>query len=165
MALGSKLVQPFIKGNVEPASIDLLLDDELLIPKTTHRIAFVDLEVRGNNLMESSIIGEQGFVLHPGEFVLGATMETVSLPDHIVGKIIGKSSLERVGLIVNLSAGWIDPGYRGKLTFGMTNMLRVPIILRAGVKICQVMFAYTNTNAEKPYDGRYQDARSVMGTV
>ena len=162
MALGERLVTPFRRENVEPASLDLCLGSELLVPQDMHSTAFLDLNEPREALWDSVTIGMNGFVLHPGEFVLGATDEVVTLPDHIVGKIVGKSSLERFGLACNLSAGWIDPGFRGRLTFGMTNLLRIPIILRAGRKCCQMTLAYLNTAAAKPYQGRYQDSTGAV---
>ena len=163
LALGTSLVNPCDPQAVQPASIDLRLGDELLVPKDTHSVTCIDMGEPFSKLWESVTIPNAGFVLHPGDFVLGATYEEVSLPNGIVGKIVGKSSLERFGLAVNLSAGWIDPGFRGRLTFGMTNMLRLPIILRAGRKCCQVAFAYTNTKSGDPYNGQYQDSQTVRG--
>ena len=162
MALGTTLVNPFDPQNVGPASIDLRLDDTLLVPHSTHHLTCVDLG-EPESIMQEIVMDEHGFILHPGEFALGATFEEVTLPDHIIGKIVGKSSLERFGLAVNLSAGWVDPGWRGRLSFGMLNMLRVPIILRAGRKCCQITFAYTNTNVNNPYNGHYQDSDGVRG--
>ena len=160
--LGERLVQPFRPECVEPASLDLHLSDELMVPHPAHNLTCVDMD-EPRSVMREISISEGGFVLHPGEFALGCTEEMVTLPDNIVGKIVGKSSLERFGLACNLSAGWIDPGFRGRLTFGMVNMLRVPIVLRAGKKCCQVVFAYTNTSATNSYDGHYQDSLGVRG--
>ena len=162
LALGTRLVNPFDPLCVEPASIDLRLSDELLVPEF-HNVACVDL-AKPVDFMKSKRIGIDGFVLHPGEFVLGVTQEAVSLPDHIVGKIEGKSSIGRLGLIVHVTAGFIDPGFRGPLTLEMVNLLRVPIVLRAGKKICQVAFAYMNSSVHNPYQGRYQDSRGVVAS-
>ena len=156
------MLHPFRPENVQPASVDLCLSDELLVPYSPHSLTSVDLG-EPQNIMREVSIGEHGFVLHPGEFALGCTEEMVTLPDHIVGKIVGKSSLERFGLACNLSAGWIDPGFRGRLTFGMVNMLRIPITLRTGKKCCQVTFAYTNSDVSKVYNGHYQDSLEVRG--
>jgi dCTP deaminase len=161
-ALGPTLVQPFNPECVEPASIDLHLSDELLVPDI-HNVTCVDL-ASPVDFMKHVVIGSKGFILHPGEFVLGVTEETVTLPPHIVGKIEGKSSLGRLGLLVHVTAGFIDPGFQGPLTLEMANLLRVPIILRPHRKICQVAFAYMNTPVNKPYDGRYQNSRGVVAS-
>jgi dCTP deaminase len=107
---------------------------------------------------------EEGFVLHPGEFVLGVTSEQVNLPSNIVGRIEGKSSLGRLGLMVHVTSGFIDPGFRGCLTLQMTNVLRVPIVLRPSKRICQVVFAYLNSPAMNPYGGNYQDSEGVVAS-
>lgn len=159
---GEELVTPFDPEAVEPASIDLRLSDELLVPEY-HDVPFVDLGAPAD-FMAKVKISEHGYVLHPGDFVLGVTKETVTLPDHIVGKIEGKSSIGRLGLIVHVTAGFIDPGFRGPLTLEMVNLLDRPIILRPDKKICQVAFAYMHTPVEKPYQGRYQNSRGVVAS-
>lgn len=160
--LGEDLVKPFRRENVQPASIDLCLSYTVAVPiKPRGADAVMDMNDPPKS-WDMVNIGLHGFVLHPGEFVLGGTEEAVTLPDNIVGKIVGKSGLERFGLICNLSAGWIDPGFRGRLTFGMFNALRVPIVLRPGKKCCQVAFAFTSTPAKHLYDGFYQDSEGVV---
>jgi dCTP deaminase len=162
--LGQTLVQPFIPENVEPSSIDLRLSNELLVPDLD-RCACVDLNDPPPDFMERVTIDEDdGYVLRPGEFVLGSTEETVTLPPHIVGKIEGKSSIGRFALIVHVTAGFIDPGFRGQLTLEMVNLLGVPIILRPGKKVCQVAFAYMDSPVRNPYKGRYQHSRGVVAS-
>lgn len=162
IALGSTLVQPFRKEAVQPASIDLHLANEFMVPEHFNDRC-VDL-ADPQEFMKMVTVGSDGFVLHPGEFVLGVTEETVSLPDHIVGKMEGKSSLGRLGLVIHVTAGFIDPGFHGPLTMEMTNLLRIPIVLRPGKKICQVAFAYMNTTVSKPYAGRYQHSEGVVAS-
>src|SRR4051812_17238944 len=123
IALGPRLVTPFNPECVEPASIDLHLSDQLLVPDI-HNVTCVDL-ASAADFMKAVTIGSKGFILHPGEFVLGVTEETVTLPAHIVGKIEGKSSIGRLGLMVHVTAGFVDPGFRGPLTLEMVNLLRV----------------------------------------
>ena len=163
IALGPSLVKPFDKLAVEPASIDLRLSDQLLVPEF-HKARFIDLADPPKDFMKPVTIDADGYVLHPGDFVLGVTSETVMLPNHIVGKIEGKSSIGRLGLLVHITAGFIDPGFVGPLTLEMCNLLRVPIVLRPGKKICQVAFAYMNTTVKKPYNGRYQNSRGVVAS-
>jgi dCTP deaminase len=160
--LGEHLVQPFDPECVEPASIDLHLANEFLVPDIS-TIRCVDLD-DPVDFMKHAYVGIEGFVLHPGEFVLGVTEERVSLPGNIVGKIEGKSSLGRLGLMVHVTAGFIDPGFRGPVTLEMKNLLQVPIVLRPGKKICQLAFAYLHSPAKNPYQGRYQDSEGVVAS-
>ena len=161
-ALGDELVQPFYPDCVEPASLDLHLSNEMCVPDV-QKVAFIDLD-KPVDLMRQLIIDGDGYVLHPGDFILGLTEEYVTLPDNIVGKIEGKSSLGRLGLMVHVTAGFIDPGFKGCITLEMKNLLQVPIVLRPGKKICQIAFAYLNSPAKKPYHGRYQDSRGVVAS-
>jgi dCTP deaminase len=161
-ALGTDLVQPFHLACVEPASIDMHLSDELLVPDISN-VRFVDLADPVDFMSHVRITGD-GYVLHPGEFVLGVTEERVTIPSNIVGKIEGKSSLGRLGLMVHVTAGFIDPGFRGPITLEMKNLLQIPIVLRPGRKICQIAFAYMNSSVKKPYNGRYQDSKGVVAS-
>jgi dCTP deaminase len=104
------------------------------------------------NLTEEVVI-EPGdpFAIHPGEFALGRTLERVELPDDVVARIEGKSSLGRLGLIVHATAGFVDPGFRGTLTLEITNLTRVPIKLYAGLLIAQLSFMTLDAPAERPY--------------
>jgi dCTP deaminase len=97
-------------------------------------------------------IAEDGeFVIHPGEFVLGRTDERVEVPDDIVCRIEGKSSIGRLGLVVHATAGFVDPGFVGTLTLEITNFNSVPIVLRPGLPICQLSFMTLDRPAERPY--------------
>jgi len=164
--LGPSLVTPFDPECVGPASIDLHLAEEFALPGMSARVPYVDLaETRPYVSPEHVLVKpEDGLILHPGEFVLGTTKESVNFPNNIVGRIEGKSSIGRVGLMVHVTSGFIDPGFRGCLTLQMTNLLRVPIILRPGRRICQIVFAYLNSPALNPYGGNYQDSASVMAS-
>lgn len=157
------LVTPFVEERLQPASIDLTLSDEFRIPENGSTIA-VDLgrpETYVSLTKQVNVATGEGFVLHPGEFVLASTVERVSLPAVIVARVEGKSSLGRLGLIVHATAGFIDPGFEGDITLEMTNLLRVPIILRPGLPICQISFSYMNAPPDKTYEGRYQGQRGV----
>jgi dCTP deaminase len=161
-ALGEALIQPFYPDCVEPASIDLHLSNEFLVPDTGN-VRCVDLDAP-EDFMKRVVVGADGFVLHPNEFILGVTEEVVSLSNIIVGKIEGKSSLGRLGLMVHVTAGFIDPGFNGPITLEMKNLLNVPIVLRPGKKICQLAFAWLNSAAQRPYDGRYQNSKGVVAS-
>jgi dCTP deaminase len=160
---GENLVQPFHEDCVEPASIDLHLANEFLVPDISN-VRYVDLDAPKDFMKLVTPREDAGYVLHPGEFILGVTQEKVTLPDYIVGKIEGKSSLGRLGLMVHVTAGFIDPGFRGPVTLEMKNLLQIPIVLRPGKKICQIAFAYLNAPADNPYNGRYQDSAGVVAS-
>ena len=104
------------------------------------------------------------FVLHPGEFVLGSTFERVALPDDLVGRLEGKSSLGRVGLIIHSTAGYVDPGFEGQITLELSNVATVPILLYPGMRVAQISFLTMTTPAARPYaspglDSHYQGQR------
>jgi len=158
-----KLVDPFIDDNVQPASIDLTLDREFIVFQP-HMVRAIDLRNPDSfaSLGKKVVIEDGGeFIIHPREFVLAATEERVTLPDNIAGRLEGKSSLARVGLIIHATGGFIDPGFRGPITLEMSNWMPAPIILRPGDLICQVSFQFLMTAAKNPYKGRYQNANGV----
>lgn len=158
------LVHPYILNNVQPASIDLRLGDEFRVFHN-HEHKFVDLDSIPDDLTELVTIADDGhFTLHPGEFVLGVTAEIVRMPNDIVGRVEGKSSLGRLGLIVHATAGFIDPGFHGRITLEMTNLLRIPIVMRPGRLIAQISFQHMSGPADNPYNGRYQGDLSVSAS-
>jgi dCTP deaminase len=151
IAEGRVRVEPFDDTMVQPASIDLRLGSSFRVFHN-HRIGAIDLADPPRNLTEHVEIAEQeSFVIHPGEFVLGRTQEYVELPDDVVARIEGKSSLGRLGLIVHATAGFVDPGFKGTLTLEITNLTRVPIILWPGKPIAQLSFMALDQPAERPY--------------
>jgi dCTP deaminase len=112
-------------------------------------------------LTESEAIDENTpFILHPGEFVLAVTLERVEIPDDLVGRLDGKSSLGRLGLIVHSTAGFVDPGFRGRLTLELTNVANLPITLYLGMPVSQISFSQLSTPADRPYGSsgsKYQE--------
>jgi dCTP deaminase len=151
IAEGRVRVEPFDDTMVQPASIDLRLGSSFRVFHN-HRIGAIDLADPPRNLTEHvEIAEEESFVIHPGEFVLGRTQEHVELPDDVVARIEGKSSLGRLGLIVHATAGFVDPGFKGTLTLEITNLTRVPIILWPGKPIAQLSFMALDQPAERPY--------------
>ena len=136
---------------VQPASVDLRLGDSFRVFHN-HRAAAIDLRDPPTNLTEEVVLaGDDPFVIHPGEFALGRTQEYVEIPDDIVSRIEGKSSLGRLGLIVHATAGFVDPGFKGTLTLEITNLTRVPIVLWPGKPIAQLSFMTLDRPAERPY--------------
>ena len=151
------LVTPYRAQNLQPASIDVTLADEFRV-FVPHGEGLIDL----NNPVDlTRKVETDRFVLHPGEFVLGVTEEMVNMPDDLVARIEGKSSLGRLGLIVHATAGFIDPGFRGCVTLEMTNLMRLPLVLRPGKLIAQISFHQMSSAAKQPYAGRYQGDMGV----
>ena len=144
-------VEPWDAERVQPASVDLRLGDSFRVFHN-HRTTAIDLRDPPMNLTEEVIVEEgDPFVIHPGEFVLGRTLEWVELPHDIVARIEGKSSLGRLGLIVHATAGFVDPGFEGTLTLEITNLTRVPIKLYASRPIAQLSFMTLDAPALRPY--------------
>ena len=161
MRMGEELLDPFIPEHVQPASVDLRLHNEFIV-FDSHEGLFIDLgDVRDNSARKIVKEKGKGFILHPGEFVLGTTLEKVSCPDNIVARLEGKSSIGRLGILIHITAGFVDPGWHGRLTLEILNVRKVPIILRPGLPFCQISFQYMAGPADKPYAGRYQGDESV----
>jgi dCTP deaminase len=144
-------IEPWDAGMVQPASVDLRLGSSFRVFHN-HRAAAIDLDDPPKDLTEQVTIEDgEPFVIHPGEFVLGRTLEWVELPDDVVARIEGKSSLGRLGLIVHATAGFVDPGWRGTLTLEITNLTRIPIKLYASKPIAQLSFMTLDAPAQRPY--------------
>jgi dCTP deaminase len=144
-------IEPWDPSLVQPASVDLRLGDTFRVFHN-HRAPAIDLRDPPGNLTEEvAVLPDESFVIHPGEFCLGRTLEWVELPDDIVARIEGKSSLGRLGLIVHATAGFCDPGWKGTLTLELNNLTRVPIKLYPGLLIAQLSFMALDRAAERPY--------------
>src|SRR4051812_3258884 len=148
---GRVKIEPFDDAMIQPASVDLKLGPSFRVFHN-FRVESIDLADPPQGLTEHVEIAEdEPFVVHPGEFVLGRTTETVELPDDVVARVKGKSSLGRLGLIVHATAGFVDPGFKGTLTLEITNLTRVPIKLWAGKPIAQLSFMTLDAPALRPY--------------
>jgi dCTP deaminase len=148
---GRIVIDPFDPAKVQPSSVDVRLGDSFRVFHN-HRVSSIDLREPPDNLTEEVVIGEgEPFVIHPGEFCLGRTLEWVELADDIVSRVEGKSSIGRLGLIVHATAGFVDPGWKGTLTLEFANLTRVPIKLYAGLPIAQLSFMELDAPAERPY--------------
>ncbi|WP_028661412.1 dCTP deaminase [Saccharomonospora saliphila] len=159
-------VDPFDAGMVQPSSLDVRLDRFFRVfdnSKYTH----IDPQLRQDeltSLVEKDADAEDPFVLHPGEFVLASTFEVFSLPDDLAGRLEGKSSLGRLGLLTHSTAGFIDPGFTGHITLELSNVANLPITLWPGMKIGQLCLFQLTSAAEHPYGtaeagSRYQGQR------
>jgi dCTP deaminase len=162
-------IDPWDPALVQPASVDLRLGDSFRVFHN-YRASFIDLRKPPENLTEEVTVGaEESFVIHPGEFCLGRTLEWVELPDDIVARIEGKSSLGRLGLIVHATAGFCDPGWKGTLTLELNNLTRVPIKLYPGGLIAQLSFMTLDRPALRPYGSpelgsHYQGQRAATAS-
>jgi dCTP deaminase len=144
-------IDPYDPQLVQPSSIDLRLGDSFRVFHN-HRVTAIDLRDVPTNLTEEVTIGpDEPFVIHPGEFCLGRTLEWVELADDVLARVEGKSSIGRLGLIVHATAGFVDPGFKGSLTLEITNLTRIPIKLYAGLPIAQLSFMELDEAAQRPY--------------
>jgi dCTP deaminase len=148
---GRLIVDPLDLDCIQPASIDLHLDRVFRVFRLSHR-AHIDVREPVEALTEVvEIDDETPFLLQPDEFVLASTLETITLPDDIVGRLDGRGSLGRLGLLVHATAGFVDPGWTGKLTLELSNASKMPIAIYYGMKIAQISFLRLSTPVERPY--------------
>ena len=144
-------LEPYDPGMIQPSSIDVRLDKFFRL-FDNHKYPVIDPSLDQPELTRLvEVSSDDGFVLHPGEFVLGSTLETVTLPDDLAARVEGKSSLGRLGLMTHATAGFIDPGFSGHLTLELSNVATLPIILWPGMKIGQLCFFRLSSPAENPY--------------
>ena len=161
---GRLVVEPFDPAMLQPSSIDIRLDQYFRVFDNT-KYTHIDPAIQQDEL--TSLVeqtGDDPFVLHPGEFVLGSTFERVGLPDDLAGRLEGKSSLGRLGLLTHSTAGFIDPGFSGHITLELSNVANLPITLWPGMKIGQLCLFRLSSAAEHPYGSdragsRYQGQR------
>lgn len=144
-------IDPLDEDAIQPASVDLRLGHSFRIFRVTSR-PFVDVHEPMEDLTEPvETADDEPFIIHPGTFCLGATMETITLPDDIVARVDGKSSLGRLGLLVHATAGYVDPGWTGKLTLELSNQSQMPIALYSGMRIAQISFQAMTTPVDRLY--------------
>jgi dCTP deaminase len=161
---GRVVVDPWDAELLQPSSVDVRLDRYFRVFNNT-QYTHIDPGLQQDEL--TSLIepkGDDPFVLHPGEFVLGSTLEVVTLPDDLAGRLEGKSSLGRLGLLTHSTAGFIDPGFTGHLTLELSNVANLPIMLWPGMKIGQLCLFRLSSAARNPYGSaaagsRYQGQR------
>ena len=151
IASGRLTIEPLDADCIQPASIDLRLDRVFRVFRPTDR-AHVDVREPVEDMTELVRIDDEApFVLQPGEFVLASTLETITLPDDIVARLDGRGSLGRLGLLIHATAGFVDPGWTGKLTLELSNAGRMPIAIYYGMKIAQISFLRLSTPVDRPY--------------
>jgi dCTP deaminase len=148
---GRIVIDPYIPEAVQPSSVDLHLDRRFRVFRNS-RYPYIDVRADQPELTELvEIAGDDPFILHPGEFVLGSTFERVQLPNDLVARLEGKSSLGRLGLLIHSTAGYVDPGWEGNLTLELSNVANLPITLYDGMKIGQISFQRLSSPAEVGY--------------
>jgi dCTP deaminase len=151
IAEGRIEIDPFDEELVQPSSVDVRVDRYFRVFHNA-RYPYIDVKQPQEDLTELvEVDGETPFILHPGEFVLGSTLERIRLPDDLVARLEGKSSLGRLGLLIHSTAGFIDPGWDGHVTLELSNVANLPITIYHAMKIGQVSFVQLSEPAETPY--------------
>jgi dCTP deaminase len=151
---GRVRIDPYDPTCLQPSSVDLHLDRDFRVFRNS-RYPFIDVRQPQPDLTElEAIADDEPFILHPGEFVLGQTLEWVELPDDLVSRLEGKSSLGRLGLLIHSTAGYVDPGWKGNLTLELSNVANLPIALYFGMKIGQISFFKMSSPVERPYGSK-----------
>jgi len=148
---GEVRIDPYDPRDLQPSSVDLHLDRSFRVFRN-NRYAFIDVRTPQPDLTELlRVDDDEPFILHPGEFVLGQTVEWVELPIDLVARLEGKSSLGRLGLLIHSTAGYVDPGWRGNLTLELSNVANLPIALYYGMRIGQISFFKMSSPVDRPY--------------
>jgi dCTP deaminase len=148
---GRITIDPYDEAMVQPSSIDLRCDPTFRVFEN-HRYAHIDPKAPQADLTSAVTVDDsEPFMLHPGEFVLGSTLEVIGIADDIVARLEGKSSLGRLGLLIHSTAGFIDPGFNGQVTLELSNVANLPIAIYPHMKIGQISFYQMTTPAEFPY--------------
>ena len=161
---GRVKVEPFDSKMIQPSSVDVRLDRFFRVFEN-HKYEVIDPSIEQPDLTrEVAVAPSDHFILHPGEFVLASTYEVITLPDDIAGRLEGKSSLGRLGLLTHSTAGFIDPGFSGHITLELSNVANLPVKLYPGMKIGQLCLIKLSSSAEHPYGSalygsRYQGQR------
>lgn len=158
IAEGTLVCKPIDAQSIQPASIDCRLGDHFLIPDDNRmEVISLDSEIQYRDIVAESI------TIPPHSFLLATTQEFVELPDNVTAFVEGRSSIGRIGLFIQ-NAGWVDPGFKGRITLELYNASALPIKLQAGKRICQLVFAKMDDKADNPYNGKYQGQGKTVGS-
>jgi dCTP deaminase len=148
---GEIVIKPYDPKDLQPSSVDLHLDRRFRVFRN-NRYAYIDVRNPQPDLTELlTIQDDEPFVLHPGEFVLGQTLEWTELPNNLVARLEGRSSLGRLGLLIHSTAGYVDPGWKGHLTLELSNVANLPIALYYAMSIGQISYFKMSSPVERPY--------------
>ncbi len=145
-----------LEKQIQPAWVDLRLGSEFRVFKYTSE-AFIDSR-NPKEYTEAYSCDEKPFVLHPREFILGITKESIKIPDDLAAYVDGRSSLGRLGITAHITSGWVDPGFSGKLVLEISNLGKMPVTLYPGMRICKLLLFKLNSPAQVPYNKR-KDAK------
>ena len=154
MAVGTLVIEPFEKGQVGPGSIDLRLGNEFRVFKKLRNALTVDDRISLEDLTERVVV-DDSFTLMPGETVLGITQERIKLPSNVCGWLEGRSRFARIGLVIHMTASFVQPGVNNRQVLEIGNLAPFPIVLRPGVRICQIILE--RTEGEASYQGTFRD--------
>ncbi len=171
LARGDLVIAPLedVDLQVQPASVDLRLGNDFLVFRTPH-VPFIDPAHPPENYTEPIHIPDGDvFIIHPGEFALASTLERVEIPDDLVARVDGRSSLGRLAIVVHATAGFIDPGFKGHITLELSNLGRVPVALRPRMRCSQLEFHELASPSLRPYGSpdrgsKYQDQRGPVAS-
>lgn len=148
-----------------PMSIDLRLGHQFLVYKRTEQ-PFVDVETPETFENLTSLISKENsepFTIHPGEFVLAATLESVEIPNNLAGRLEGRSSLGRIGIVIHSTAGKFDPGWKGNLVLEISNIGLVPVRIYPEMRVCQLLFEELSSETTQPYTQRKSSKYKFQG--
>ena len=158
IASGELVVEPLAEHSIQPASVDCRLGTHYwIVDDNTSDVLTLDSEPKYREIESDEI------TIPPHSFLLATTMEYVKLPDDLTGFVEGRSSIGRMGLFIQ-NAGWVDPGFEGRITLELYNANSMPIKLKAGRRVCQLVFCKMDQKADKPYDGKYQRQERSVGS-
>ncbi len=161
---GDIVIEPFSEEFLQPASYDLHLDRYFMV-FNKESVGLIDVRKKCENLMREVDIGKGGsFIIHPGELVLANVQEIVGVGDKYVGRLEGKSSLGRIGLIVHATAGFLDPGNKLRMTLELANLSSLPIKIYEGMKISQIAFEELDKACERPYGSKSLNSKYIGDT-
>ncbi|MFV8827276.1 dCTP deaminase [Alkalihalobacterium sp. APHAB7] len=155
---GELSIEPLVDGQIQPASVDIRLGTHFLkIDENAIESISFDKEAKYIEFESDEV------VIPPNSFLLATTKEYIKLPNHVTAFVEGRSSIGRMGLFIQ-NAGWVDPGFEGEITLELYNANRLPIKLKSGRRICQLVFALMDQEAKTPYQGKYQGQRQAVGS-
>ncbi len=168
LAEGKIVIEPLDdpEAQIQPASVDLRLGPEFMRFKPLdHGVVDFGKKINSSDYTEP-VKYKSGVFLHPDEFILARTLETVTVPKELAACIDGKSSLGRLGVEVHISSGWIDPGFSGVIVLEIKNAGKLPVKLHPGMKIIKIIFMELTSPSDRPYgsrnDSKYQGQRSIV---
>ncbi len=155
---GKLSISPIEPNQIQPASVDLTLDNNFLVVDD-----FMKESINMNEQINYRKIETNSIVIPPKSFILATTREFVKIPNDIVAFVEGRSSIGRMGLFIQ-NAGWVDPGFEGQITLELFNANQVPIRIDSGRRICQLVFNKLDRPVDKPYSGKYKGQTGTTGS-